>query len=118
MAATEPKTRRRRGASGAPENGTIEIQKQDLQRLLDALRSARDGESGVRLPAQKIGVMGDLATAFNQLAERGEALTSEVGRVSKVIRQDGPMPERPQLKGVKGPWAYSDDSVNSMIEHL
>src|SRR4051795_12163208 len=118
MAATEPKTRRRRGASRASENGTIEIQKQDLQRLLDALRSARDGESGVRLPAQKSGVMGDVAKAFNQLAERREALTNELGRVSKVIGREGRMTERAQLKGVKGSWADSVDSVNSMIEDL
>src|SRR3954470_1231329 len=118
MAATEPKTRRRRGASGAPENGTIEIQKQDLQKLLDALRSARDGEIGVRLPAQMSGVMGDVAKAFNGLAERREALTSELGRVSKVIGREGRMTERAQIKGARGSWAQSVDSVNSMIEDL
>jgi HAMP domain-containing protein/CheY-like chemotaxis protein/GAF domain-containing protein len=118
VAASEPRTRRRRAASRAPANGTVEIHKQDLQELLEALRSARDGETGVRLPAQKSGVMGDLAKAFNGLAERREALTTELGRVSKVIGREGRMIERAQLKGAKGSWAESVDSVNSMIDDL
>jgi HAMP domain-containing protein/CheY-like chemotaxis protein/signal transduction histidine kinase len=118
VAASETKTRRRQAASRAPANGTVEIRKQDLQELLDALRSARDGEIGVRLQAQKTGVMGDVAKAFNSLVERREALTTELGRVSKVIGREGRMTERAQLKGAKGSWAQSVDSVNSMIEDL
>jgi HAMP domain-containing protein/signal transduction histidine kinase/DNA-binding response OmpR family regulator len=118
VAASEPRTRRRRAASREPANGTVEIRRQDLQELLDALRSARDGEIGVRLPAQKSGVMGDVAKAFNGLAERREALTTELGRVSKVIGREGRMTERAQLRGAKGSWAESVDSVNSMIDDL
>jgi HAMP domain-containing protein/CheY-like chemotaxis protein len=118
VAAPETKPRRRRAASGAPANGTVEVKKQDLERLLDALRSARDGETGMRLPAQQSGLMGDVAKAFNQLAQRREGLTNELGRVSKVIGREGRMTERVQLKGAKGSWAESIDSVNSMIEDL
>ena len=89
MAAAEAKSRRRRAAGRAPANGTIEISEKDLQQLLDALRSARDGETGVRLPAQKRGLMGDVARAYNQLAQEREALCNELGRVSKVIRREG-----------------------------
>jgi hypothetical protein len=117
VAAPDSKTRRRRAASSARANGTIEIQQQDLQQLLDALRSARDGET-VRLPAQKSGVMGDVAKAFNQLAEQREALTTELGRVSKVIGREGRLTERAQLKGAKGSWGESVDSVNSLIDDL
>src|SRR3954452_18185376 len=117
VAASEPKTRRRRAASRAPANGTVEISKQDLQELLDALRSARDGEVGVRLP-DKSGVMGDVAKAFNGLAARREGLTVELGRVSKVIGREGRLTERAQLKGAKGSWAQSVESVNSMIDDL
>ena len=113
MAAGETKSRRKRAAKG-----TIKIPKRDLQLLLDALRSARDGEAGVRLTAQKGGVMGDVAKAFNQLAERREALTDELKRVSKVVRREGKMTERAQLESVTGSWGESIDSVNSLIEDL
>ena len=118
MAAPDTKSRRRRAASRAPANGTIEIPKKDLQQLLDALRSARDGETGVRLPAQKSGLMGDVAKAFNQLSEQREGLTDELARVSKVIGREGRMTERAQLKGAKGSWGDSVDSVNGMIDDL
>ena len=125
MAARETQTRKRRAAYRAPastgraaENGTVEIKKKDLQELLDALRAARDGEVGMRLSAQKSGVMGDVAKAFNGLAERREGLTAELGRVSKVIGREGRMTERAKLKNAKGSWADSVDSVNSMIDDL
>jgi HAMP domain-containing protein/CheY-like chemotaxis protein len=118
VAASETQTRSRRATGRAPANGTVEISKQDLQELLDALRSARDGESGVRLPAQKRGIMGDVAKGFNDLAERREGLAAELSRVSKVIGREGRMTERAQLKGAKGTWADSVNAINSMIEDL
>jgi HAMP domain-containing protein/CheY-like chemotaxis protein/GAF domain-containing protein len=125
VAARETQTRKRRAANRAPasrgraaDNGTVEIKKKDLQELLDALRAARDGEVGMRLSAQKSGVMGDVAKAFNGLAERREGLTDELGRVSKVIGREGRMTERAKLKNAKGSWADSVDSVNSMIDDL
>jgi len=125
VAARETQTRKRRAANRAPasraraeNNGTVEVKKKDLQELLDALRAARDGEVGMRLSAQKSGVMGDVAKAFNGLAERREGLTDELGRVSKVIGREGRMTERAKLKNAKGSWADSVDSVNSMIDDL
>src|SRR5437762_4856182 len=62
--------------------------------------------------------MGDVAKAFNQLTNQREGLTNELDRVRKVIGREGRMTERAQLKGAKGSWAESVDSVNSMIEDL
>jgi HAMP domain-containing protein/CheY-like chemotaxis protein/signal transduction histidine kinase len=126
VAAPEPKTRERRAQKRsapalnrrATDGVTVEIKKKDLQELLEALRSARDGETGVRLSAQKSGVMGDVAKAFNGLAERREGLTNELSRVSRVIGREGRMTERALLKNAKGSWAESIRSVNSMIDDL
>ncbi|HWJ45580.1 MAG TPA: HAMP domain-containing protein, partial [Gaiellaceae bacterium] len=117
MAAPDTKSRRR-APGRAPANGTVEVSKQDLQELLDALRSARDGEVDVRLPAQKSGVMGDVARAFNQLAARRERLTDELGRVAKVIGREGRLTARVNVKGAEGSWRRSQDAVNSIIEDL
>ncbi|TML02109.1 MAG: HAMP domain-containing protein [Actinobacteria bacterium] len=73
---------------------------------------------GVRLPAQKSGLMGDVAKAYNQLAVQREGFTNELNRVHKVIGREGRMTERAELKGAKGSWAESVDSVNSMIDDL
>ena len=81
--APNTKTRKRRAPSSAPAqtdrrraNGTVQIKKKDLQDLLDALRAARDGEFDVRLSAQKSGLMGDVARAFNQAADRRRSKAS------------------------------------------
>ena len=118
MAGTETESRRRRAGGRASTNDTVEVRKEDLQALLDAIRSARDGETGVRLQARKSGMIGEISKAFNQLAERRESLTDELTRVSKVIGREGRMTERAQLKGTKGTWKQSADAVNAMIEDL
>jgi HAMP domain-containing protein/CheY-like chemotaxis protein/GAF domain-containing protein len=124
VAAPDTKTRKGRAPGGAraanrraTDGATVEIKKKDLQELLEALRSARDGETGVRLSAQS-GVMGDVAKAFNGLAERREGLTNELRRVSKVIGREGRLTERAVLKNAKGSWAESISSVNSTIDDL
>ncbi|TML72078.1 MAG: HAMP domain-containing protein, partial [Actinobacteria bacterium] len=123
--APDTKTRRRRSARGAGQTngrkpaptGTVEVSRKDLQELLDVLRAARDGESNVRL-SPKSRPLGDVAKTFNQLAERREALNSELGRVSRVIGREGRMTERARFAGAKGTWKESVDSVNRMIEDL
>jgi HAMP domain-containing protein/CheY-like chemotaxis protein/GAF domain-containing protein len=123
--AAAPDTRRRRASRATAatsdgrtaSNGTVEIRKQDLQELVDALRRARDGESDVRL-SQKSGAMGDVARVFNQLSERREAITQEVSRVSRVIGREGRMTERAAVRGAKGGWKDTVDSVNTVIEDL
>jgi HAMP domain-containing protein/CheY-like chemotaxis protein len=62
--------------------------------------------------------MGDVAKAFNQLAERREGLADELTRVAKVIGREGRMTERAQLRDAKGSWRESVDSVNSLIDDL
>jgi HAMP domain-containing protein/CheY-like chemotaxis protein/signal transduction histidine kinase len=123
VAAGDSQTRRKRSARSAGANGrrpatrTVEVSKQDIQALAQALRHARDGGLGVRLDGMT-GAMGDVATAFNQLAERREALTGELDRVSKVIGREGRLTERAHLRGAKGSWSASVDAVNTLIEDL
>jgi CheY-like chemotaxis protein/signal transduction histidine kinase/HAMP domain-containing protein len=100
-----------------PGDGTIEVSKSDLQDLVEALRSARDGGANVRLGARP-GAMGDVAKAFDQLADRREGLTRELERVAKVIGRDGRLTERARLRSAKGSWAEAVASVNDMIDDL
>src|SRR5919205_3141860 len=115
--APERPPRRRRSPRPAAADGVVEVSKSDLQELVTALRAARDGEARVRLGA-KSGAMGDVAKAFNQLAERREGLTGELGRVAKVIGREGRMTERALPRGAKGTWAEAIACVNSLIDDL
>ncbi len=115
--AAAPDTRTRTRPSRAQTDATVEIRKQDLQELVDALRRARDGETNVRLP-QKSGALGDVAKVFNQLSERREGTATELRRLSRVIGREGRMTERATLRGAKGSWRDTIESVNTMIDDL
>jgi len=127
-AGSETTERRRRGArttsangqsrDGAQANGTVEIATEDLERLLAALRAAQAGEAGVRLPARKRGLVGEIATAFNELAQTREQTANELLRLSRVIGREGRLTERAQPEGLTGTWKQSLDSVNAVIDDL
>ncbi|MGZ8692133.1 MAG: HAMP domain-containing sensor histidine kinase [Gaiellaceae bacterium] len=97
----------------------MEIKKKDLQELLEALRSARDGETGVRLSAEKSGVMGDVAKAFNALAERLDDLvrpTIEVSRVLEAVA-DGEL-ARAELRPIDPLEQIRQDFVSTVSHEL
>ncbi|HET8607646.1 MAG TPA: HAMP domain-containing protein, partial [Gaiellaceae bacterium] len=106
----------RRGA--APKPAADQVTPEELQALLDALQSAAAGDTNLRLRTRKQGLYGQLAAAFNALAEAREATTGELIRVSKAIGRDGRLDERARLEGVSGTWRQSLDAVNSMIVDL
>ena len=54
-----------------------------LRDLLAALKAAHAGDFNARLPEGQPGLAGDLATAFNKLADRRTGLTDEFTRVAR-----------------------------------
>ena len=52
----------------------------DLRQLLGALRAVKRGDFGVRLPLEQTGVSGEIAEAFNDVAELLDRSTHEIGR--------------------------------------
>ena len=121
MAAAERK-RRRAARSAAPKNGAPPtdgtVKTQDLEALLSALKAAKDGEQSVRLSTRKAGIMGELARAFNELADTRERTTRELVRVSNVVGRDGRLSARAKVQDVSGSWADSLEALNSLIDDL
>jgi hypothetical protein len=104
VAVDERSTRKRRtpartngrGAAGAStESETVDAA--DLNRLLEALRAARNGELGVRVRTRRGGMVGELAAAFNELADVREATMKELVRASRVVGREGRLSERARV---------------------
>jgi HAMP domain-containing protein len=115
--ATTASSRRRRSETEAPaENATVSPA--ELEGLLAALRGASRGERGLRVDARRKGIVGELAKAFNDLAQTRERTTDEIVRVATVIGREGRLTERVQLGRAQGTWKEQLDSVNTMIEDL
>ena len=87
-----------------------------LDRLVNALEAARDGDFSVRLRAD--GPLADVAAAFNALVERNQQVTRELVRVSKVVGREGRITERAGVAGAPGSWAEKVGAVNELIDNL
>uniref|UniRef100_UPI00141BD996 HAMP domain-containing protein n=1 Tax=Microvirga pakistanensis TaxID=1682650 RepID=UPI00141BD996 len=87
----------------------------DPRLLLKVLRAFRKGDFSVRLPSDLIGIDGEIAEAFNDIADLNQGLARELDRVAKVVGKEGRISERGQLDGATGCWSDCVSSVNSMI---
>src|SRR5215212_6428319 len=95
--------------------GTAQL---DPKLLLKTLRAFRNGDFSARLPLDWMGVEGEIAEAFNDIASRNETLTRELDRVATVVGKEGKIGERAKLPAATGAWISCIDSVNAMIGDL
>ncbi|NOK06147.1 MULTISPECIES: HAMP domain-containing protein [unclassified Myxococcus] len=117
-----PKPARRNGRGSGARASTSRGQGRGghpLQPLLAALRSVHGGDFSVRLPGGGADpVMEEIASAFNAVVSLNATLTQEVVRVERVVGREGRMGERVSLGDVRGEWAHSINSINSLIGDL
>ncbi|HEX3807075.1 MAG TPA: HAMP domain-containing protein [Gaiellaceae bacterium] len=114
---TKPRAARTAPRSDRTGDGTV-IAAADLEPLLEALRGATRGETGVRLDARRRGLVGKLNKAFNDLAVSREQTTDEIIRIATAIGREGRLTERANLKAAQGIWRTSLAAVNAMIDDL
>ena len=114
MSGTETRVRATRGRPGR-NSGVDEAQ---LRELLQALKSAYAGDLDARMATGQPGLMGEVAEAFNKLADRRDKLGTELSRVARVIGREGRMTERVSLPRAGGSWKTSVEAVNGMIDDL
>ncbi|MFC1459798.1 response regulator [Microvirga arabica] len=94
------------------------ISQLDPKLLLKTLRAFRRGDFSVRLPSDLTGIDGEIAEAFNDIADLNKGLAQELDRVAKVVGKEGRIGERGRLSAATGCWSECVDSVNSMIGDL
>ncbi|HEY8567147.1 MAG TPA: HAMP domain-containing protein [Beijerinckiaceae bacterium] len=90
----------------------------DPRLLLKTLRAFRKGDFSARLPLDLTGLDGEIAEAFNDIADLNRGLAHELDRVAKVVGKEGRIGERANLPAATGAWSDCVDSVNSMIGDL
>src|ERR671912_1658199 len=90
----------------------------DPKALLKALRAFRKGDFSARLALDLTGIDGEIAQAFNDIAELNQGLSRELDRMARVVGKEGQIGERGKLPSATGCWADCIDSVNSMIGDL
>ena len=116
-----------RAAAGTKRTGTGSTARSErnvgnddvqLRRVLDAMQAMRDGNFRRRLPVSSDGVLGELAAAYNDIAERQQHLASELSRVRRVAGRDGKHTERLRPGVGEGGWASSIEAANGLVADL
>jgi HAMP domain-containing protein/CheY-like chemotaxis protein/putative methionine-R-sulfoxide reductase with GAF domain len=109
-------TRSRKSTRRATGNGTVD--EATVRQLLAALRAASAGDFDLRLAEGQGGLAGQLAKAYNDLADRRSGFADELQRVSRVVNREGRLTERVSRSGHRGAWRETVAAVNSMIDDL
>ena len=86
--------------------------------LLSALRAFKRGDFSVRLPMDLVGADGEIAQAFNDVAEANERMADEFARIRDEVGREGQVNQRVRLPYAAGSWADCVDSVNTLIGDL
>ncbi|MFE2596737.1 HAMP domain-containing protein [Streptomyces sp. NPDC059396] len=90
----------------------------ELQRLLAALVSMRDGNFRKRLTVSGDDVMAEIAAVFNEVADRNLHLTGELARVRRMVGREGKLTERLETGACEGSWAAAIDASNALVDDL
>ncbi|MFI6154826.1 ATP-binding protein [Kitasatospora sp. NPDC051170] len=91
---------------------------QALRPLLAGLTAVRDGDFGTRLDEDRPGVLGEIATVFNRMADQLARVTSEVTRVAWEVGTEGRLGGQARVPDATGTWLDLTDAVNAMAGNL
>ena len=89
-----------------------------LERLLSAMEDMRDGNFRRRVTVSGNGTVARLASVFNEINERNQALVGELMRVREAAKSATVDGERVRLDEARGGWKIAVDSANDIIDDL
>ncbi|MFI6346272.1 HAMP domain-containing protein [Streptomyces sp. NPDC050560] len=99
--------------------GTTAVDTAAMGKLLAALTAMRDGNFRKRLAVPDDDeTMAEIATVFNEVADRQLHLTGELSRVRRVVGRDGKLTERLAAGEGQGAWASAIAASNALVDDL
>jgi HAMP domain-containing protein/CheY-like chemotaxis protein/signal transduction histidine kinase len=88
------------------------------EELLAALLELEAGDFSIRLPEGGDDTAVQIAEAFNRVAALNQAMSQELGRVSRTVGREGESTDRADVPEAGGDWASLLGSVNTLITDL
>src|SRR5580698_5551523 len=86
----------------------------DQEALLRALQAMRVGDFSVRMAADKAGVAGKIADAFNDIVAANERMAQQLERVGEVVGKEGKTRQRVKFAMQSGAWGEMEGSINAL----
>jgi HAMP domain-containing protein/CheY-like chemotaxis protein/signal transduction histidine kinase len=90
----------------------------DQEALLRTLQAMRVGDFSVRMAADKAGVAGKIADAFNDIVAANERMAQQLERVGQVVGKEGKTRQRVKFAMQSGAWGEMEGSINALIDDL
>jgi HAMP domain-containing protein/signal transduction histidine kinase/DNA-binding response OmpR family regulator len=90
----------------------------DLEELLTALQSMRDGSFTVRMAGDRIGLAGKIADTFNEIVANNQRMAEQLERVGEMVGRQGKTRHRVKLGRSTGSWGDMESSINTLIDDL
>jgi HAMP domain-containing protein/signal transduction histidine kinase/DNA-binding response OmpR family regulator len=100
------------------QNGHDLYSNVDVDELLAALQAMRVGDFTVRLPANRVGIAGKIADAFNDIASSNHRMAEQLERVGELVGKQGKTRHRVRFGDNGGSWADMEQSVNTLVDDL
>ena len=122
MSTTDTESSQVRKRARSSSAGAVSVQggidPAKLKPLLDGLTAMRDGNFRKRLPVTDGDVTAELATLFNEIAERQQHLASELNRVHRLAGREGRHTERIDPGIGEGGWVKCAEAANGLVADL
>jgi len=90
----------------------------EMNAILSALQTARDGNFAVRLPGTWTGLPGKIADTFNDIVAANQQMARELKRVGQAVGKEGRTRERARFHESRGAWGEMEVSLNTLVEDL
>jgi HAMP domain-containing protein/signal transduction histidine kinase/DNA-binding response OmpR family regulator len=103
------------GTNGAASHGEPQL---DLEELLTALQSMRDGSFTVRMAGDRVGLAGKIADTFNEIVANNQRMAEQLERVGEMVGRQGKTRHRVKLGRSTGSWGEMESSINTLIDDL
>ncbi|MFC8277647.1 HAMP domain-containing protein [Streptomyces sp. NPDC057271] len=107
-----------RPADPEPHAPAYRLGEDGLGVLLAGLTAVRDGDLSVRLPESAGGILGEIASVYNDMVDQLSLVTSEVTRVASEVGGLGLLGGRAREPRVSGVWRELTSGVNTMADNL
>src|SRR5262245_28821038 len=85
-------------------NGAAAGPSPDLHDLLAALQAVRVGDFSVRLPGNRIGLIGKIADTFNDIVSGNKRIAQQLERVGQVVGRESKTRQRVKFGLSNGAW--------------
>ena len=95
---------------------TVEIF--NSRQLLKVLMEVKNGNFGVRMPIDEVGLNGKICDTLNDIITLNERMMLEFTKAGNIIGKQGKLTQRIEVPNAKGSWGTGVESLNTLISDL